>query len=118
MESPPSAAPVTAAAVALPQTPSADPTLPEPPSAAVILRWTRPLLRARLRLPDSLQSVVVGSVQRDARDPQRFLVLVRFAAQTPFGAITPHQAWFYFRPAARSGDWVVTATQAPTPKSQ
>ncbi len=57
-------------------------------------------------------------VEPDARDPQRFLVRIAFQAQTPFGAVTPHEAWFYFRPAAQSGDWVVTATLPPKPKKQ
>ena len=82
----------------------------------MIQRWTRPLLRARLRLPDSLRDVVVTQVEPDAQDPQRFLVRIAFQAQTPFGAVTPHEAWFYFRPATQRGDWVVTATQPPKPK--
>lgn len=79
------------------------------PTLAEVEYYTRPLIRARLRIPDSLQGFVVTLVSPMADDAARFEVEVRFRARTPFGGITGHSARFRMKRAASPGLWVVTA---------
>lgn len=95
------AASAASAAIAAPSAP--------PPPLSVVEFYTRPLVRARLRAPDSLRDYQIASLVPSADDPQRFEVEVRFRAQTPFGAITAHSARFQFRQGAPGAGWMVTA---------
>lgn len=80
------------------------------PTTAEVTRYTQPLVRARLRIPDSLQAFVVAAIKPSADDAMRFEVEVRFKAKTPFGAITPHQARFAMKRSRRTPDlWIVTS---------
>lgn len=79
------------------------------PTTTEVERYTRPMVRARLRIPDSLQGFVVATVAPMTSDVSRFEVEVRFRARTPFGAITEHSARFRMKPASRRGEWIVTA---------
>lgn len=80
------------------------------PTTAEVLFYTRPLVQARLRLPESLHAFAVTSVQPATDDPARFEVEVRFRARTPFGSITAHQARFAMkRTASNHKLWIVTA---------
>ena len=78
------------------------------PTATEVEHYTRPLVRARLRLPDSLHSFVVTTVTPVTSDPSRFAVEVRFRASTPFGAITEHSARFQMKRASSMASWIVT----------
>lgn len=78
------------------------------PTLAEAEYYTRPLVRARLRLPDSLQDYRVASLLPSADDPSRFEVEVQFRARTPFGGVSAHSARFQMRRAA-AGGWIVTA---------
>lgn len=83
---------------------------PTAPSIEQVLFYTRPLVKARLRLPDSLQDFTVLGIAPTADDPARFAVQLRFKAKSPFGAVTEHRAGFHMK-ATRSGRaWVVTAS--------
>lgn len=82
---------------------------PAPPSTEVVALYTRPLIKARLRLPDSLRDYTVQSITPTADDPARFAVQVRFKARTPFGAVTEHTAKFLMKVTASGKAWVVTA---------
>lgn len=78
------------------------------PTAAEIRANTVPLIRPRLRLPDSLHQFAVVTVQPTADDPERFLVEVSFKAKTPFGSITEHRAKFHMKRSASGKYWIVT----------
>jgi len=82
---------------------------PAPPSAEVVAFYTRPLVKARLRLPDSLQDYTVHSIVPTTEDPARFAVHVQFKARTPFGAVTEHSAKFLMKATVSGRAWVVTA---------
>ena len=84
-------------------------TAPVPPTPAEVGYYTKPLVKARLRLPESLQDFAVSGVQPMADDPSRFLVTVQFKARTPFGGLTEHSARFKMKQAARKTFWIVTA---------
>lgn len=79
------------------------------PTTAEVEHYTRPLVKARLRIPDSLHNFAVTTVAPTANDPSRFAVVVRFRARTPFGAITEHSARFQMKQAFSKGAWIVTA---------
>ncbi len=79
-----------------------------PPSATTAEYYTRPLVRARLRIPGSLRDYTVAAITPSAEDPTRFDVLVKFAARTPFGATTAHEARFQMKEGL-GGSWIVTA---------
>lgn len=79
------------------------------PTAEVAAFYTRPLVRARLRVPQSLQDYTVASITPSRDDSTRFDVEVRFKARTPFGAITSHSARFQMKRAPSTADWIVTA---------
>lgn len=79
------------------------------PTAAEAEYYTRPLVRARLRVPDSLQDYRVASLRPSADDPSRFEVEVQFRARTPFGGMSAHSARFRMKRAAAGGGWIVTA---------
>ena len=70
--------------------------------------YTRPQIKARLRLPDSLQGFAVGAIQPVAGEPGRYAVIVRFKGKAPFGGITAHSAEFWMQRAAIPGHWIVT----------
>jgi hypothetical protein len=80
-----------------------------PPTDDVVLHYTQPLVRARLRLPNSLKDYRIEAITPVQDDPGRFEVRVRFKAETPFGATTEHEARFSMRQAAVPGLWIVTA---------
>ncbi|MDP3859861.1 MAG: hypothetical protein Q8Q73_19035 [Stagnimonas sp.] len=80
-----------------------------PPTAAVVDYYTRPLIKARLRIPDSLRDYRVTAITRSTDDPSRFEVEVHFLARTPFGGTTAHSARFQMKRAATDGEWIVTA---------
>jgi hypothetical protein len=80
-----------------------------PPTVAEVRFYIQPLVRARLRLPNSLHDFVVTSVAPTAQDPARFLVEVQFKAQTPFGAVTQHAARFWMKHASTPTAWILTA---------
>ena len=80
-----------------------------PPTPAVAEYYTRPLVRARLRLPDSLAGYTVARIEPLAGEPGRYEVEVRFSALTPFGGVTEHSAVFRMRRAAEVDAWIVTA---------
>ena len=82
---------------------------PAPPGPDVVAFYTRPLVKARLRLPDSLQNYTVQSITPTADDPARFAVQVQFKARTPFGAVTEHTATYLMKATASGKAWVVTA---------
>lgn len=88
--------------------PSAAQAFEGPPSVTVADYYTRPLVRARLRVPDSLSDYRVESVLPSADDPQRYDIEVGFRARTPFGGMTAHRAQFRMR-RAEGGGWIVTA---------
>lgn len=79
------------------------------PTAAEAVQYTRPLVRARLRLPESLKDYTVAAIVPVPEDPDRYAVTVRFRARTPFGAETAHEAGFRLRAAADGQGWIVTA---------
>jgi len=79
------------------------------PSAEIAAFYTRPLVRARLRVPASLQDYTVTAIAPSTDDPTRFDVDVHFKARTPFGATTAHSARFQMKRAAVTADWIVTA---------
>ena len=79
------------------------------PTTAEVTFYTRPLVKARLRLPDSLQDFAVTAVKPELDDPSRFEVQVRFKAKTPFGGITEHTAQFRMKRTASKNLWIVTA---------
>ncbi|WP_148044716.1 hypothetical protein [Stagnimonas aquatica] len=91
--------------------PSASPAkaLEAPPEIPVVVFYTRPLVKARLRIPDSLQNYTVTAIAPLADDPGRFDVEVHFEARTPFGGTTAHRARFQMKRAAVEGEWIVTA---------
>lgn len=91
----------------------AAPLSARPPTVAEVIDNTRPLIRARLRLPDSLRDVTVTSIAPSADDPQRYAVALRFKARTPFGAITEHQAYFSFKRSSGRGLWIITSEKPP-----
>lgn len=80
-----------------------------PPTPAVVEYYTRPMVRARLRLPDSLAGYAVARIEPLAGEPGRWEVEVRFSARTPFGGVTEHSAVFRMRHAAEADAWIVTA---------
>lgn len=80
-----------------------------PPTTAVVEFYTRPLVKARLRIPDSLRDYRVAAITPSTDDPSRFEVEVHFQARTPFGGTTAHSARFQMKRAAREGGWIVTA---------
>lgn len=80
-----------------------------PPTPTVAAFYTRPLVKARLRIPDSLQDYRVASIQPSADDPARFEIEVQFQARTPFGGITAHSARFQMKRMASAEQWIVTA---------
>lgn len=80
-----------------------------PPSVEQVLFYTRPLVKARLRLPTSLQDFAVLSIAPTADDAARFAVEVQFKARTPFGAVTEHRARFHMKATTGGKGWVVTA---------
>lgn len=88
---------------------AAEATLASPPTPAVVEYYTRPMVRARLRLPDSLAGYTVARIEPVAGEPGRWEVEVRFSARTPFGGVTAHNAVFRMRHAAVADAWVVTA---------
>jgi hypothetical protein len=69
---------------------------------------TRPMVRARLRLPDSLQDFSVAEIAALPDDPTRYAVRVTFKARTPFGALTAHEARFLMKRSSRGTVWIVT----------
>lgn len=79
------------------------------PTTADVERYTRPLVKARLRIPDSLHGFVVTKVVPMVNEPSRFEVEVRFRARTPFGVITEQSARFRMKKASGQGAWIVTA---------
>ena len=79
------------------------------PTTEVAAYYTRPLVKARLRVPQSLQDYTVASITPARDDPTRFDVEVHFKARTPFGAITAHSARFQMKRAASVADWIVSA---------
>ncbi len=79
------------------------------PTTAEVLFYTRPLVKARLRMPESLQQFSVVTVQPTPDDAFRFAVMVRFRAKTPFGALTEHEARFHMKRTASQKLWIVTA---------
>lgn len=79
------------------------------PTTAEVERYTRPLVKARLRIPDSLHGFVVTKVAPMVNELSRFEVEVRFRARTPFGVITEHSARFRMKQASGKGEWIVTA---------
>lgn len=78
------------------------------PAVTVVDYYTRPLVRARLRVPDSLSDYRVESILPSPDDPQRYDIEVSFRARTPFGGTTAHRAQFRMR-RAEGGGWIVTA---------
>lgn len=80
-----------------------------PPTTEVAAFYTRPLVKARLRVPQSLQDYTVASITPAKDDPTRFDIEVQFKARTPFGAITSHSARFQMKRVASTADWIVTA---------
>lgn len=80
-----------------------------PPTSALVEYYTRPMVRARLRLPDSLAGYTVARIDPVAGEPGRWEVEVRFSARAPFGGVTAHQAVFRMRRAAEADAWIVTA---------
>lgn len=96
--------------LALPARTAAEPPpAPAAPTVAEAEFYTRPLVRARLRLPDSLQGFAVNAIKRETGDASRFEVEVRFRAKTPFGGITEHTAQFRMKRTASKNLWIVTA---------
>lgn len=83
-------------------------TLEGPPAVTVVDYYTRPLVRARLRVPDSLSDYRVESILPSPDDPLRYDIEVSFRARTPFGGMTAHGARFRMR-RAEGGGWIVTA---------
>lgn len=79
-----------------------------PPSIEQVLFYTRPLIKARLRLPSSLQDFTVLDIAPTADDPARFAVQLRFKARSPFGAVTEHRAGFHMKATQSGKAWVVT----------
>lgn len=79
-----------------------------PPDDAVVRHYTQPLLRARLRLPNSLKDYRIDAITPVPDDPGRYEVRVRFSADTPFGATTEHEARFWMKAAAIPGQWIIT----------
>lgn len=79
-----------------------------PPPTELVEFYTRPLVRARLRLPGSLSDYTVVSVRPVADDPGRYDIEVRFRARTPFGGTTAHGARFRMK-RADDASWIVTA---------
>jgi len=82
---------------------------PAPPSEATVRHYTVPLIKARLRLPESLQDLQITHLAPTADDPARFTVRLSFKAKTPFGSLTPHSAAFLMKRGASGRFWVVTA---------
>lgn len=80
-----------------------------PPTTEEVLMNTRPLIRARMRLPDSLQGLTVTRIEAAVDDPARFAVEVQFQGRTPFGLLTTHQARFHMKRSVNRSLWVVTA---------
>ena len=85
------------------QTDSAAPTIAE------VEFYTRPLVKARLRIPESLHSFAVTAITPLCDDPSRFEVAVRFRARTPFGGVTEYSTRFQMKPASSKGVWITTA---------
>lgn len=79
------------------------------PTPAEVARFTEPLIRPRLRIPDSLHALVVDEIRPAAEDASRFEVRVRFRARTPFGATTENRARFSMKRASGDAGWIVTA---------
>lgn len=73
------------------------------------MRHTRPFIRSRLRLPESLHQVSVPLIQPAADDPAAFEVRVRFHARSPFGATTQHELRYRLKRAQQGDVWIVTA---------
>ena len=105
-------------AVALAATPASPPATPArapaiadeaPPTAQEVRANTLPLVRARLRLPDSLQDFAVAEVAPTAQDSARFVIRVTFKARTPFGSVTAHEARFAMKRSASKAVWNTTA---------
>lgn len=88
--------------------PAAVQSLEGAPTLAVVEYYTRPLVRARLRLPDSLRDYRVESIRPSADDAARYDIEVSFRARTPFGGLTAHSAQFRMR-RTDAGGWIVTA---------
>ncbi len=85
------------------------PTPGAAPTSAEVIAYTQPLVRARLRIPDSLQAFAVSSIAPEPADPARHVVTVRFRARTPFGQITEHSARFRMKRSASGTVWIITA---------
>lgn len=96
-------------AVQAPPTAARAVTVRAPPSVDVVRYYTQPMIRARLRLPESLRDFVVTQIAPTADDPARFLVTLQFKAKAPFGGYTQHRACFHMKQASGSDSWVVTA---------
>ena len=80
------------------------------PTRAEVMFYTQPLVKARLRAPDSLHAFAITGIAASADDPLRFEVQVRFRAKTPFGAITEHSARFHMKRSTSSQNiWIVTS---------
>lgn len=84
-------------------------TSPSPPTPEQVGYYTQPLVKARLRLPESLQGFTVLSIAPTPDDAARFTVEVRFKARAPFGGVTEHRAKFLMKRTASGKAWVVTA---------
>jgi hypothetical protein len=80
-----------------------------PPTAQEVRASTEALVRARLRLPESLRDFTVASIAALPEDPTRFAVHLTFKARTPFGAVTGHEARFLMKRSRSGRVWIVTA---------
>ena len=85
------------------------PTGPAAPTVAEVEFYTRPLVKARLRIPDSLQGFLVTTIKPEVGDASRFEVEVQFRAKTPFGGVTEHTARFRMKQTSRKNLWIVIA---------
>ncbi len=83
------------------------PTL-APPTMEEVRFYTQPLVRARLRLPDSLRDFAVMQIAPTTDDPARFAVTLQFKAKAPFGGITQHTTDFLMKRSSSGKVWLVT----------
>ena len=82
---------------------------PVAPTVQEAITHTQPLVRARLRLPDSLADFTVTRIEAQRDDATRFDVQLRFKAKAPFGGVTAHEARFVMKRGSTGRFWVVTA---------
>lgn len=84
-------------------------TAATPPSVSTAGFYIRQLIKARLRVPESLKDFSVSEIAPSANAVGRFNVTVTFQARSPFGSYTAHSASYQMKRASSGNVWIVTA---------